>query len=116
MPRVATGNTYQKGGHWYARITLDATTRPKIPLPTCATDKAAEARGALLATFAQNLRGANVPADVARTFLLRAGAATEGTDLDKVRRTIEAVCNKDAGPKASKPVTFRDVGELWTSG
>src|SRR5580704_3137762 len=116
MPRVATGNTYQKGDHWYARLTLDATTRPKIPLSTCATKEAADARGTLLADMAKNLRGANVPVDVARTFLLRAGDVAEGTDLDKVRRTIEAVCNKDAGPKASKPVTFRDVGELWTSG
>jgi integrase len=118
MPCKATGNTYQKGEHWYARITLDATTRPKIALPTCKTAGAAEARRAVLADFAKSLRGVNVPVDVARTFLLRAGEAAEGKALDKVRRTIDAVCSGEARPIAdpSKPKTFRDVGERWTSG
>jgi integrase len=118
MPRKATGNLYENHGRWIARITLDATTRPKIALPTCATEEAAEARRAVLTEIAQQLRSANVPTNVSRTFLRHAAEAADGKALDKVRRTIDAVCSGEARPinDPSKPVTFRDVGERWTSG
>jgi hypothetical protein len=109
---------YEKGGRRYARVTLDATTRPKIPLPTCATQDAAEARGALLADLARNLRNAKVPAASARTFLRRAGAAAQGKPLDTVLRAVEAVSTDKAErlSDASTLRTFRDVADRWTSG
>src|SRR5580693_6242740 len=118
MPAVATGNTYKKGERWYARLTLDATTRPKIPLPTCKTPEAAEARGTLLADFAKRLRAENVSTQAARTFLVKAGAAAEGKNLDRVRATLEGICNHAARPKGdtSKASTFREVADQWTSG
>jgi integrase len=119
MPREAKGTTFQQGERWYAQVTLDAGERPKFPLPTCASKEAADARKDLLADLARKLRGAKVTAKSARELLTDAGAAAEGKALDRVLRTIDAFCDDSKtepsdGP--AKPVTFRAVGERWTSG
>jgi hypothetical protein len=38
MPPKATGNVYEKAGHWYARVRLGPEHRLSIALPTCATE------------------------------------------------------------------------------
>lgn len=118
MPRKATGNVYESRGRWYARITLAKGERPSIPLPTCADERAAEARGAVLADLAARLRRESVPLGTARELVERAGKAAQGKALDKVLSAAAAICSRDARPKAdpSKPVTFQNVGERWTSG
>jgi integrase len=118
MPRKATGNVYESRGRWYARITLDKGNRPSIPLPTCADETAAEKRGAVLADLARRLRAERVPLAVARELVERAGKAEQGKALDKVLAAATAICSGEARPKVdpSKPVTFRQLGERWTSG
>ena len=118
MPRQATGNVYESHGRWYARVTLDKGKRPSILLTTCANETAAEARGTVLAGLAARLRASGVPFDVRRKILERAGEAAEGKALDKVRTAAAAICSGDARPMGdpSKPVTFRQLCERWTSG
>jgi integrase len=118
MPREATGNTYEASGRWYARVTLAKGQRPSVPLPTCTNGTAADARGAVLAKLAARLRAAHVALDVARTLVERAGEAADRKALDKVLDAANAICSGEAVPMAdpSKPLTFRQLGERWTSG
>ena len=95
MPRKATGNTYKSNGRWYARVTVDKAKRQSFALPTCDNETAADARAAVLASMAKDLRAAKVaPVDRAK-LLESAGAATEGKAL------AELVEGERAAPSVS---------------
>jgi integrase len=116
MPRVSTGSVYLSRDKWFAKVTLGPDKRPTFALPTCANEKAARKRLAVLADLAAKLRVASVALDVAERLLTKAAAA-DGKPLAAVLAAVDALCKGQTRAKSSGPiVTVRDLGERWTSG
>jgi len=112
MPRARPGTVYLSKGSWYARLTLTPTKRISIPLPTCKTRSAAEARKTVLATIAKRLQAH----DRLQALLLLAGKAEEGRGLDTVLRAVAAT-ERGEGRVAEAPrMTFEQLATRWTSG
>ncbi|MDC3958914.1 hypothetical protein [Polyangium jinanense] len=56
MPRLATGNVYERRGKWFARLTIGTKKRQSFMLETCKDERSAVARQAILAELAAKLR------------------------------------------------------------
>ena len=52
MPRLATGNVYERRGKWFARLTIGTKKRQSFMLETCKDERSAIARQAILAELA----------------------------------------------------------------
>lgn len=120
MPRRATGNAFWSKGAWYARVTL--RTRPRVrrafQLPTVRDahdEDAAHARAAVLAEIAAQLQAAGQSDHAARIVEAAAGAR-EGAELREVVDLVRRICDGELRPKPTSATTFRELGELWTSG
>lgn len=116
MPRFATGSVRWRNGRAYARVTLGPKDRPEILLTTCKSgdeDKARE-RARILAEIARQLREADL-VRLARQLLERA-ATSDGKALESVLVAVERLCTGKVQPPEADVLTFRDVGEMWTSG
>lgn len=116
MAAHRTGTVRFRHGKWYARVTLSPKDRPCVELKTCAPNEEAKARerAALLARLGYRLRDAGL-LSVAPQLLSRA-ATRDGQALDAVVEAVERICDGRAEPPKSAHVTFREFGEMWTSG
>lgn len=116
MPRTSKGSARFRRGRWTARVTLGPGHRVELALPTCGPDDAAKAqdRAELLTELADRLRAAGHQGLAPR--LLERAAARDGQELEDVVGAVDRLCEGAAAPAPTTLLTFRDVGEAWTSG
>jgi integrase len=117
MARKVTGSVYESRGIWYAAITVAEGTRESFAMPTCKTRDQAEARKDIVNDVVQRLRGAGHEGLVLR-FASEAAERPAGKDLDRLLRTVDALCSGKMVPKdlLSEGSTIQEIGEAWTSG
>ncbi|MDI1444709.1 tyrosine-type recombinase/integrase [Polyangium sp. 6x1] len=113
MPRLATGNVYERRGKWFARLTIGTKKRQSFMLETCKDEESAIARRAILAELAAKLRKCGRD-DIAPDIIKRA-AVREGKALDEVRKAVEMIASGQVVQKNKTP-TVEEIGKRWTSG
>lgn len=121
MGRQATGQVLEKGGRWFARLTLGVTAegerlRPALPLPWCTNREAAEARCAGLAELLRRLRAAQSEDLLAKVMPEAARATPE--QWPTFVALVDAIERGQVAPAPVAPEleTFEHVGRRWTSG
>jgi integrase len=113
MPRLATGNVYERRGKWFARLTIGPKKRRSFMLAKCKTEEAAIERRALLAEMATKLRKSGRD-DIAPEIIRRA-ADRDGKALEEVRRAVDMIAAGEVVAKNRTP-TIEEIGKRWTSG
>ncbi|WP_211365601.1 tyrosine-type recombinase/integrase, partial [Polyangium fumosum] len=113
MPRVATGNVYERRGKWFARLTIGAKKRQSFMLDTCKDEASAMSRLAILAELAAKLRKCGRD-DIAPDIIKRA-AVRDGKALDEVRKAVDMIASGQVVQKNRTP-TIEEIGRRWTSG
>ncbi|MDI3291507.1 site-specific integrase [Polyangium sp. 15x6] len=113
MPRVATGNVYERRGKWFARLTIGTKKRQSFMLETCKDEASAIARRAVLAELAAKLRKCGRD-DIAPDIIKRA-AMRDGKALDEVRKAVDMIASGQVVQKNLTP-TIEQIGKRWTSG
>ena len=117
MARKLEGSKYKSRGVWYAYITVARGKRESFAMPTCTTEEQAEARKNILNDVVQRLRGAGHAALVPR-WAKEAAERPTGKALDRIVNAVTALCCGKMVPRdlLLDSSTFREVGEMWTSG
>lgn len=117
MGRRLEGSTYESRGVHYASITVGQRKRESFALPTCKTEEQAKARTKILNDVVQRLRGAN-HADLVPRFAQEAADRPTGKPLDRLLSAVNGLCEGTIVPRDAllDSMSFRDVGEMWTSG
>lgn len=120
MPRAATGSVYQSGGRWLVAFSLPR--KKHFLLATCATEAEAEVRRGVMADILGRLRDAG-KGQLAEAVLRDAANADEQklrTVLMIVDGIVEGREKVIGSPALMDPLprnpTFKQFGELWTSG
>lgn len=120
MKSRGAGSVYPHRGAWYVRVFMGAESQPPRPafaLSSCTTEEQAQARGAMVADAARELRKAGRVDQIAHGILERLAAADNDKRLDAVRDAVAAVVRGEVRAKAPAPmITIREFGEQWTSG
>lgn len=108
------GSVRWRDGKADVRLSLGPLGRKTFQLPTCKTEPQAEKRRALLSELAEKLLAAG---RIELGFpLLERAAQREGTALADVVRAVDAIANGDVVVRPKAEMTFRQLGEMWTSG
>lgn len=116
MPAHLTGSIRTRAKGFQARVFVGDGRRLYVDLPLCRDEDVARTRAAALSIFAARLLRADLGLQVIEVVIQRAGAARE-EDMATIGRYIESLCAKGVESLASPIlVTFRDIGERWTSG
>ncbi len=113
MPRLATGNVYERRGKWFARLTIGTKKRQSFMLETCKDERSAVTRQAILAELAAKLRKCGRD-DIAPDIIKRA-AVRDGKALDEVRKAVDMIASGQVVQKNLTP-TIEQIGKRWTSG
>jgi len=118
MPRhhPANGPALNADGTYSHRVRLGGGARYRVSF-SAPTAVAAAAKVRMLDELAASLRGTRYPAQ-ARALLQEAAGATTSDDLARVRRVAEGLVTGRLVPatKTGPAMTFRQLGEEWTSG
>jgi integrase len=116
MPKRATGHVRWVNGVAVARISVTATKRESLPMPTCTNDAEARERSELLATIAKKLRATAVAQDLVMK-VLGVVASSPARSLGSALRMVDDVAGGRIAPtNVSRAPTFQQIGEEWTSG
>ena len=117
MARKATGSIRQTASGFEVRITVEGNKRITFPLGPRDEDGARQ-RGALVASYAAQLRTAGLLGDPAAQAVLKAVASRNGQAFTGACGALDKLLGGDkAPPGTSRTVpTFRQVAEDWTSG
>jgi len=109
------GSVRWRNGRAEARLSLGEAGRRTIALPTCRTEKEAEARRVLLAELGAKLVTAG---KVILGFpLLERAGARDGKALEDVKAAIDALCRGEARQRPSGEISFKEFAEQhWLSG
>ncbi len=108
------GTVMWRSGRAAVKLSLGVLGRRTLALPTCKTPEEAERRCSVLAELAGKLNAAG-QMEVGFAVLERAASA-EGRDLDAAVKLVDALVKGDAVVRPHGSMTFRQLGEKWTSG
>lgn len=119
MARKATGSVYFSKGSWFVSLSLEKRTA--FRLTTCKTKEEANVRRAVMADFVQRLKLAG-KLGIADSICRRAAKGDDLT-LAKIAQLVDGLVQgtehvapvPKIDPKPSSSMTFRELGELWTS-
>ena len=119
MSRAASGSTYFSHGQWWAAFSIPR--KRHFRLSTCFTKEEAEARAAVMANVLRQLRSVGQGQLVEH--VLRDLGEADGQKLSAALMIVdglvdgreEVVASPIENPLPTNP-TFRQFGELWTSG
>lgn len=121
MGRIARGTVLQRGDRFFVQLTIAKGRKGRrwFHLSTCSTTEAADERAIIVADFVRRLREAGHDAAVVKIAEKAARATPEV--LESLKRIVDGFIRgheKDEGGTfvPSKKMTFREVGEAWTSG
>lgn len=116
MPAPITGSIRPRAKGFQARVYVGDGRRLYLDLPLCPGEEGARSRAAVLAGHADRLRRAGLGLDVIEVVLTRAAKARE-EDMATIGRYVGSLCDKGVESLVAPSLTtFRDVGEMWTSG
>jgi integrase len=120
MAPKATGQVIRRGEAWFARVRTGKGPgeRPAIKLPTCTTEKQAEARKDLMVALIAKLRTAG-RGDFIPTALDKA-ATLPDERLAALGKLVDGLCAGTVRPKGEAALagtmTLQTFAERWTSG
>jgi hypothetical protein len=114
MARRATGSLRRLVSGWEARIRVKGVQR-SFALTGCETEHEARERCQLLARLAHALANAGHAGDAPT--LLEMAAARRGKAVDDVVEAVDVLTAGKTRPvRPETALTFKDIGEAWTSG
>ncbi|MCZ7682262.1 MAG: hypothetical protein M5U28_27115 [Sandaracinaceae bacterium] len=116
MPRRASGSVFFSKGSYFARVTVGPRVRKAFRLPSIRSEDAARERADALAQLAADLRAAEVARELVVRLVGAAAEARTSAELGEVLETGRRVAAGELRPRPTNATTFRELGELWTSG
>ncbi len=117
-----SGSVYESRGHWFARVSIGGGVQRSELLPHATNEDEALERTAVIAGLVAKLRAAgDVFAPVIEKTITQAAAASDER-LVKIIASIDDATAGRGGIRVQNPapsrdaLTFKAVGEAWTSG